>query len=65
MQGSGQRSVYVVGSDSTVNSVIVKIGRHFDRYYEILEGLNDGDVVATKGSSSLKDGAKVEISKNN
>ncbi len=65
MQGSGQRSVYVVGADNTVNSVIVKIGRHFDRYYEILEGLNEGDIVATKGSSSLKDGAKVEISKNN
>ena len=48
-----------------MNSVIVKVGRHFDRYYEILEGLNEGDVVATKGSSSLKDGAKVEISKNN
>ena len=65
MQGAGQRSVYVVNSDNTVNSVIVKIGRHFDRYYEILEGLNEGDVVATKGSNSLKDGAKVEISKNN
>ena len=65
MQGSGQRSVYVVNSDNTVNSVIVKIGRHFDRYYEILEGLNEGDIVATKGSSSLKDGSKVEISKNN
>lgn len=66
MQGSGQRSVYVVNPDNnTVNSVIVKIGRHFDRYYEILEGLNEGDIVATKGSSSLKDGSKVEISKNN
>ncbi len=65
MQGSGQRSVYVVSPDNTVNSVIVKIGRHFDRYYEILEGLNEGDIVATKGSSSLKDGAKVEITKNN
>ena len=65
MQGSGQRSVYVVSPDNTVNSVVVKIGRHFDRYYEILEGLNEGDIVATKGSSSLKDGAKVEITKNN
>ncbi len=65
MQGSGQRSVYVVSPDNTVNSVVVKIGRHFDRYYEILEGLNEGDIVATKGSSSLKDGAKVEVSKNN
>lgn len=65
MQGAGQRSVYVVNSDNTVNSVVVKIGRHFDRYYEILEGLNEGDIVATKGSNSLKDGAKVEISKNN
>lgn len=65
MQGSGQRNVFVVGSDNTVRSVIVKVGRHFDRYYEILEGLNEGDIVATKGSTSLKDGSKVEISKNN
>lgn len=65
MQGSGQRNVFVVGSDNTVRSVIVKVGRHFGRCYEILEGLNEGDIVATKGSTSLKDGSKVEVSKNN
>ncbi len=65
MQGSGQRCVYVVRSDGAVESMIVTLGRHFGTSYEILSGLSEGDVVVTKGSSSLKDGAKVEISKNN
>lgn len=60
-QGSGQRSVFILQSDSTVKSSIVKLGRHFGSSYEILDGVSDGDVVATRGSSSLKDGAKVEI----
>jgi membrane fusion protein, multidrug efflux system len=64
MQGSGQRCVYVVKSDNTVELAIVTIGRHFDKYYEILSGLSDGDTVVTKGSASLKDGSKIEVSQN-
>ena len=62
MQGSGQRCVYIVQPDNTVTSSLVKLGRHMDDCYEILEGVSEGDVVAVKGSSSLKDGSKVEIS---
>lgn len=62
MQGSGQRCVYVLQSDGTVESSLVKLGRHIEGYYEILEGLSEGEVVTVKGSTSLKDGAKVEVS---
>ena len=62
MQGTGQRCVYVLQPDNTVESSIVKLGRHIDGRYEILEGLSEGDVVTVKGSTSLKDGVKVEVS---
>ena len=64
MQGTGQRCVYILQPDNTVESVIVKLGRHFGNSYEILEGISEGDVVTVKGSTSLKDGAKVEVSNN-
>lgn len=61
MQGSGQKCVYVLQDDGTVKLVLVKVGRHSGTNYEVLEGLEEGDVVATKGASSLKDGAKVKV----
>ena len=64
MQGSGQRCVYVLQPDGTVESKLVKMGRHFGDMYEILEGLSEGEVVTVKGSSSLKDGVKVEVTNN-
>ena len=64
MQGTGQRCVYILQPDNTVESVIVKLGRHIGNSYEILEGISEGDVVTVKGSTSLKDGAKVEVSNN-
>ena len=62
MQGTGQRCVYVLQPDNTVERPIVNIGRHFEDMYEILDGLSGGETVVTKGSVSLKDGAKVEVS---
>ena len=62
MQGSGQRCVYILQPDNTVESSLVKLGRHIEGMYEILEGVSEGDVIAAKGSSSLKDGSKVEVS---
>lgn len=64
MQGTGQRCVYVLNPDNTVESSLVKLGRHLDGMYEILEGLAEGDIVTTKGSASLKDGIAVEVSNN-
>ncbi len=64
-QGSGQRSVFVLQEDGTVKNTPVKLGRLAGDCYEILEGLSEGDVIAVRGSASLKDGAKVEVIQNN
>lgn len=63
MQGTGSKAAYILQSDGTVKMSVVKLGRHFDSYYEVLEGIEDGDVVATKGNTSLRNGSKVEIIK--
>ena len=59
--GSGQRAVYILNGDGTVRSSIVELGRHFDTSYEILSGVAEGDRVAVRGSSNLRDGSKVEV----
>jgi multidrug efflux pump subunit AcrA (membrane-fusion protein) len=64
MQGSGQKSVFVIEDGNVAVQTLVTIGRHFEDMYEILDGLSGGETVVTKGSVSLKDGAKVEISGN-
>ena len=60
-QGSGQKSVFVIKDDNTVESRIVTLGRYFDNQYEILAGLSEGDRVVVKGHASLKVGDKVEV----
>lgn len=60
-QGSGQRFVYVLQNDNTVKSVAVTLGKHVGTDYEVLSGVEEGDVVATKGSASLKNGSQVKI----
>ena len=60
-QGSGQKSVFVIKDDNTVESRIVTLGRYFDNQYEILSGLSEGDRVVVKGHASLKVGDKVEV----
>jgi len=62
MQGSGQRSVYVVSADNVATDKVVTLGRHFDGKYEILSGLEEGDHVVIKGQNSLRSGTKVEVS---
>lgn len=61
LQGSGQRSVYVLNADGTVTNQVVTPGRHFDMYYEILDGLREGDLVVTKGQASLRNGSPVRV----
>jgi RND family efflux transporter MFP subunit len=60
-QGSGQRFVFVLNGDSTVSLRIVTLGRHFGTSYEILDGLQEGEVVVTKGQASLKNGSEVQV----
>ena len=63
MQGAGTRMVFVLGEDDTVSSRVVTLGRHFDSNYEILSGLEEGELVVVKGQSTLKNGQKVEVAK--
>lgn len=61
-QGSGVRSVFILNEDGeTVKLKSVTLGRHFERSYEILGGLTEGEKIVVKGASSLKDGQKVEV----
>ena len=62
-QGSGQKLVYVLKADSTVEARIITLGRFFDGKYEVLSGLSEGEVVVVKGQSVLKSGDKVEVVK--
>jgi RND family efflux transporter MFP subunit len=59
--GSGDRHVYVLQEDGTVKIHVVELGVREGATYEILSGLEPGDVVITSGNTALKDGMKVEI----
>ena len=58
---SVQLPLLVINDDSTVSYVPVTLGRHLGQTYEILEGLQDGQKVVTKGQTTLKDGIKVNV----
>ena len=60
-QGSGVRTIFVMHEDNSVSPKVVTLGRHFDGKYEIISGLEDGDIIVVKGNSSLKAGDKVEV----
>ncbi|MCR4860883.1 MAG: efflux RND transporter periplasmic adaptor subunit [Bacteroidales bacterium] len=60
-QGSGQRTVYVLGDDGTASVRMVTTGRHFGTSYEILSGLEEGEQVLTGGHTNLRSGDKVEV----
>lgn len=60
-QGSGVRSVFILQEDGTVKESSVTLGRHYNSDYEILSGINEGDMVVIKGQASLRNGAKVKV----
>jgi RND family efflux transporter MFP subunit len=58
--GSGDRFVYIYNTDGTVKYQKVELGRRFDKKYEILSGINEGDQVVVTGQNALKNGVSVE-----
>jgi len=60
MQGSGQRSVFVV-EDGVAVEKVVTLGKHFDGQYALMSGLEGGEQVVIKGQNSLRNGSKVEV----
>jgi RND family efflux transporter MFP subunit len=60
---NGVSKLYVIGSDNKVQIKQVKTGLRNDEYVEILDGINDGDLIATSNTARLKDGTVVQIEK--
>ena len=60
-EGTGQRFVYLLKADDTVSYVPVTIGRHMGAEYEIVDGIDEGEIVVRKGQAALKDGVKVQV----
>ena len=59
-QGSGDRYVYVY-KDGVVSYNKVEIGRRMDNKYELISGVEDGDLVVITSQSKLNNGMKVEV----
>jgi RND family efflux transporter MFP subunit len=57
--GSGDRYVYVVNNNKVVFKK-VELGRRIGTEYEIMSGLNSGDVVVVGGQSRIVNGSEVE-----
>ena len=60
-EGTGQRFVYLLKEGDVVNYVPVTLGRHIGSEYEVVDGVQEGDVVVSKGQATLKDGVKVVV----
>ena len=61
--GADDKYVYVLNEDNTVSYTPVKVGVRMGDRYEIISGLNDGDVIVTSGQTRLKNNIKVDIVK--
>jgi len=57
----GANKTYIVRNGNTVEAKEVKIGDRFDSDVEILEGLQEGDMVATSQLSRLDTGVRVAV----
>ncbi len=60
--GSGNKYVYVC-KDGKVSYNKVELGQRIDDSYEIISGVEDGDLVVITGQAQLIDGSEVELIK--
>ncbi|MEF9931328.1 MAG: efflux RND transporter periplasmic adaptor subunit [Bacteroidales bacterium] len=60
--GSGDRYIYTV-VDGKIEFKKVELGRRMDTQYEIISGVNSGDMVVIGGHNRLTNGMEVEIAK--
>lgn len=58
-EGSGTKVVWVIGGDLVARRTVVKVGEIVGENIEVLDGLREGDRIATAGVSQLRDGQKV------
>lgn len=63
-QGSGDKYIYVYNPEtSTVNFVKVELGQRLGAAYEVISGIEPGQLVVTSGQNALADGKKVRLDK--
>ena len=60
-QGSGEHFIYVLNADNTVTYTKVELGRRLGNRYEIVSGINEGDMIVTEGQARLKNGMTVTV----
>ena len=63
VEQNGVSQLYVIHPDNTIAIRPVKTGPRNDNYVEILEGLSDGEQIATTNLAHLRDGVSVTIEK--
>ncbi|WP_276836348.1 efflux RND transporter periplasmic adaptor subunit [Megasphaera stantonii] len=63
VEQNGVSQLYVINPDNTIAIRTVKTGLRNDNYIEILEGLSDGEQIATTNLARLRDGVSVTIEK--
>lgn len=63
VEQNGVSQLYVINPDSTIAIRTVKTGLRNDNYVEILEGLSDGEQIATTNLARLRNGVSVTIEK--
>ena len=61
----GSNKAYVVKSDNTIDAREVKLGDRYDQEVEIVEGLAEGERVATTQLTRLDTGTKVRVAEGN
>ena len=60
VENSDEYYLYVVKEDSTVTKRKVVRGKNIDGYFQVTEGIKDGDVIVLEGMLSLYEGAKIK-----
>jgi len=64
LTGSGDRYVYVVENGKSIIKKVT-LGRRMDNRYEIVSGLEDGDLVITTAQNRLSDGKEINVKESN
>ena len=59
VSNSDKNYLFVVNDDDTVSKREVTLGKNVDGYYQILSGIEFGEIVVTEGMLTLYEGAKV------
>lgn len=58
-----QKTVYVVDEENKVNRRVLAIGYFNEEYAEVVSGLEEKDMIVTRGQNKLREGSKIKVDK--